>query len=352
MSRISGSISPGSPWDYHVRALAYLLVTMSHPKLQHYVPQFLLRGFTRGKKKRIHVFDKQTSSAFATKPSKIAAENQFYDVDVEGVTLTLEPWLSALESTSARILDRIRSAESLGELTAEDRAMLSAFIAIQHMRTRHFRSSVQFLGKVMAEQLTDMGADPNNLKEQLAMDEERVKVLTLSMMSTGAHDFGVHIFDKEWLLTRTVPSVPYIISDNPVTLHNQRDFGPYGNIGFAVPGIQIQLPVSDTLSLYLICPSITEEFREADRRIQQLWRLGSRAPAQVEGLARKSRRWMDALERGAPLDSTPENVQHHNSLQVLYAERWVFSPIDDFSLAERMIRENKAIRTGPRPSVS
>jgi len=40
----------------------------------------------------------------------------------------------------------------------------------------------------------------------------------------------------------------FYLGDNPVlALNNTRDFGPYGNIGLAVPGIEIYLPLTSDL---------------------------------------------------------------------------------------------------------
>lgn len=38
-----------------------------------------------------------------------------------------------------------------------------------------------------------------------------------------------------------------------------------------------------------------------------------------------------------------------NSLQIRYAERYVFSLVDDFALAREMIADNPPVRTGLRP---
>ncbi|MGE9641640.1 DUF4238 domain-containing protein, partial [Escherichia coli] len=48
-----------------------------------------------------------------------------------------------------------------------------------------------------------------------------------------------HLLSKDWYLLETRPEHPFYVSDNPVVLENRNDFGVYGNIGLAVPGIQI-----------------------------------------------------------------------------------------------------------------
>jgi hypothetical protein len=48
----------------------------------------------------------------------------------------------------------------------------------------------------------------------------------------------------------------------------------------------------------------------------------------------------------------PLNVDHQNSLQVLNAERQVFSRTKDFSLARTIVDANPDARTGPRLSIA
>jgi len=63
------------------------------PKLQHYVPQFILRNFTTGKGNQIFVFDKQEEVAFKTNIRNIASESGFYNFDINGYQFTIEPGL-------------------------------------------------------------------------------------------------------------------------------------------------------------------------------------------------------------------------------------------------------------------
>lgn len=44
----------------------------------------------------------------------------------------------------------------------------------------------------------------------------------------------------------------------------------------------------------------------------------------------------------------PENVEHFNSLQVLEAERYVFSIKNDFTMVRKMIQDDDSIRRGTR----
>jgi hypothetical protein len=53
----------------------------------------------------------------------------------------------------------------------------------------------------------------------------------------------------------------FIIGDNPVSMDNHPDYGFKGNIGLAVRGIQIYLPVSKRHTLGLWATDLTEEMR-------------------------------------------------------------------------------------------
>jgi len=57
---------------------------------------------------------------------------------------------------------------------------------------------------------------------------------------------------------------------------------------------------------------------------------------------------LTAINTGRPLASAPENVENFNSLQIRYSERYVFSSVDDFTLARDMIATHPETRTGPR----
>lgn len=54
---------------------------MSNVKKEHYVPRCYLKNFAN-KNKRIHVFDKRLGGCRNQKITEIAAENHFYDTDI------------------------------------------------------------------------------------------------------------------------------------------------------------------------------------------------------------------------------------------------------------------------------
>lgn len=159
-----------------------------------------------------------------------------------------------------------------------------------------------------------------------------------------------HLLSKDWYLCESPPNHPFYVSDNPVVLQNSNDFGPYGNLGLAVCGIEIYLPLSSTLMLAMYCPSIREQ---KIRQKQQIEFLLARAPQQLPAHIRPFevlehvRRFTDY--NLMPL--RPENVTRYNALQIEYAEQYVFCEQHEFYLAKQMLADDERFRTGPRFTV-
>ena len=119
--------------------IVHLLPAMSIAKVQHYVPQFVLRNFGNGKKDQVWVHDKATNRTFSTNAKNVASESRFYDFEVDGQLMSLEPMLSALETKAKPIIDAILKADALTAITDEQKAILAVFLSIQFTRTKNFR---------------------------------------------------------------------------------------------------------------------------------------------------------------------------------------------------------------------
>lgn len=76
-------------------------------KNQHYVPQFILKNFSSGKKDQVFVFDKECSKKFRSNVRNIASENGFYNFEINGKEHSFEPLLCEIEAASALIINRI-----------------------------------------------------------------------------------------------------------------------------------------------------------------------------------------------------------------------------------------------------
>jgi hypothetical protein len=321
-------------------------------KVQHYVPQFLLRNFGKGKKHHLHVFDKQTGRAFETNAKNVAGESRFYDFEFKGHKLSLEPSLSQLESKAKPLLHRLLHADTVRVLSTEERAVLSVFFAVQFTRTRAFRQQWRSIPEMLAQRLRRSVNSDEDLKhiEHLIQipDENQTTLEVARFMLDASKQFAPHFASKTWLLLQTDRRSPFQIGDNPLALQNSIDMGPYGNIGLAVRGIEIYLPLSPSRALAMWCPSHEDTFRKA---ASDLRRISTVAPEMVAAHVRDPsgiEETATAMETGHPLRFKPDNVLNFNSLQILYAERYVFSNVDDFALAREMIASHPDARSGPR----
>ena len=203
--------------------------------------------------------DKLTGKVFRTSIRNVATQKAFYDLQTETGMKTMEPGLGRLESEVAPLIARIRTDESIAFLREVDREMIALFAMVQHQRTTNYREKVAQMNVDLLAKIRRMGfdtADIDGIKEFQDDDIRRFALQSIEM----AVQFVPHILDKAWILAGTSIGDEFYLGDNPVTLQNRKDFGPYGNLGFAVPGIEIYLPLSSKLCLAWFSVSFIEEF--------------------------------------------------------------------------------------------
>ena len=311
--------------------------------VHHYVPRFLLRNFCSGEKPRLWAYDKRAGKSFQTNVQNIAGERNFYQIRIGDEIVSFEDELSKLESEAAVLIGRIISERNIGWLSDENRALLATFVVVQMNRGPHTRerfiSMDKGLRRVLGERF-GLATESHPL-----MTTEGAKQAALTSL-TESDRYAEHILKKTWLLFETSAETPFYISDNPVALQNEdKGRGPMrGNLGLAVHGIQIYLPISSTLTLAFFCRSHEIMIRNGVNRIRTSIVTDSSFPLDFGPLLD----WMRAFRQGTPLGSKPDNVVNHNSLQVMQAERFVFSSRLDFALVEDMINEEPRFGVGPR----
>lgn len=325
----------------------------NHAKVQHYVPQLLLRNFRAGKKDTIWAFDKWTGKTFRTNVRNVAAESRFYDFSVEEHTFTFEPALSRIENAAKAVIEKILRSDSLTDVALDDRAVLSVFLTVQYVRTKAFREGFRHLHSEIRKWLHDVIGDSAKIDESGPMaaylrqpDDNELAMVNVEFIRRAPLDLAIHFANKAWLLIATTPKYPFVIGDHPVAMDNSID---RENIGLALPGVEIYFPLSATRALAMWSQAHVEMLTEliaTDVRILPLeHRLSMSAGISY------AKKLVEAIESGLPLRYDHENVQHFNSLQVIRAERYVFSSINDFSLAQKMIERNPDLKYGPRVEV-
>ena len=307
---------------------------------QHYVPQFLLKNFVSGKKDQIHVYDKMNSSIFKTKVRNIAAERDFYNFNFQGEELTLEESITSIEDTSAKIINKIIAKRSLKEITFEELGKLCYFTALQFQRTKNMRKRVEGWDKLIQDKIIEMGGDINNVKGYKPFDDETLQEFNIKSMIQNIPKYSTMIALKRPILYQTRPGETFFISDDPVALFNTNDFGPYGNLGLLVPGVEIYLPLSHDLVVCFICPTIAEPIIKASEQMN--WYLMN-SPGELKNLKDPGHilNMANGFINGAPVSILKESLKHVNSIQAHNSHRYVFSQDGNFELIKEMASRKK-----------
>ena len=280
-------------------------------------------------------FDKQTGKVFSPNIRGVLSVTRFYEVEVDGQTFSLEEPLSDLEGKVSPILTRLVQNEKLAELTEEDSLTIAAFCAVQFPRTQSFRDRIKDLNEGVAEALRKRGIEPAAVSNFKMLSEEEIKSFSMEMLADAPKKYGPHLLSKYWHLIGTTPDDPFHLGDHPVVLDNDMVRGR-GSFGLASPGVSIYMPLAPTLCLAMTEPALVEVLFEGARKVRAGYKeLGSKSPTQgspeewaaflLEMKENHDRvnQQVRPLEEGTASVYHPQIVMRVNSLQMLYAGRWI-----------------------------
>jgi hypothetical protein len=323
-------------------------------KKQHTVPRFLLDHFGFGKKnkkRRLFTFDKQNGREFQQSVFDATTRNTFYNISDHPEKASLEPILGIYETKAAPIIKKIITANNISCLSEDEKIIIATFTAIQRARSFGELQRINHAISTLSGKLEDIGASPKQIESELGCVESSERKTLFLKMILDQNDVITHIMNKSWILYETDKANPFYISDNPITLHNDIDMGFYGNLGIALKGIQIHLPLSTTLTLAFTCPSIAERAIKSKSQLEQISVIN---PQMLHLLEKSSElvQYGEAYETGVPMRQTAENVRFLNSLQVTFSEQYVFSEKSNFTLVKEMIADNESYKKGPRMHVN
>lgn len=342
----------------------------AEPRRHRYVPRFLMKNFAIERKAghfQIWTFDKETGRSFRTAVENVAVESDFNSLERGGVRISLEAAMGMIESEAAAPIVKILERRSLSGLTPAHRTALDVFCALQFVRGTATRAQFSHLISEVTKRTKSLARSQDlEVAEEETADEEP-KLLAFQLISEELRELARHFSSKDLLLFEAAEGTEFILGDNPIAMQNERDFGPYGNIGLALPGIEIYLPISARYSLGFYCPTILASFRDGMRKADGIiaqarlqMAIGSLPVAnaakatllQTEQIRTRISQMPTAHDAGAPLPTGPDLVVRLNSLQVKWAERWLLGPSTNFDLARRMITANAAYKSGMRFSVA
>lgn len=352
--------SPAETSGFYVGLLYFFLMAAQH---QHYVPKLLLRGFLsrdarRARQMQVHVFDFENERPFPASIDKIMGETRFNDFWVDEETLaSIEPWTHRIESHVAPLVQRIRAEKTL-ERTSEEFGDLSLLVAFQFLRTKGMRMLPERLDAQMREHVRSMGLDATRIQGLFDLDAEGLKRQHIRHQLQSIQKYTEIIAEKEFFLMTAPAGHSFYIGDNPVVLHNDEPKTLHtGQLGIAADYIQIYLPLSSDVLLCAYDRAVLVSMMkaaDADRDKFAGYALaklmaGHITAAQMKNAIETARDrdpvavMIKAIKRGQPIAIGPEQVQFYNSLQALFAHRFVIDPDDSFAVARDVIGERKSV---------
>ncbi|MBN1341333.1 MAG: DUF4238 domain-containing protein [Phycisphaerae bacterium] len=290
------------------------------PKRQHYVPRLLLRCFCPQGSDRLWVFDKQTDREWEQAIREIGHEKYFNEVPLgDSWFASYEDRFQYIESHFASVLAKLNADTPVHALTVTERAWLCYFTAVQHLRTPAFFAWNKQLNEVIGG-LLPPGETSQAIEEQVGpLTDAAAKRQSLHSAFQLAEEISRALAAKVWILHEAYPNRSFYVSDAPVVLHNGIKDETRSAIGFAVPGIEIYMPISAALLVGAYCPILVKELEEAEP-------------------------FRTVLKTGERIRCDPPNMDFYNSLQVANAERFVYSRNRDFDLARRILEQHPHLR--------
>ncbi|MFT7098681.1 MAG: hypothetical protein ACJAS6_000546 [Rickettsiales bacterium] len=352
----------------------------TEPRKHHYVPQFLLKNFYSRRNKDeffIKIFDKRIEKGWESNIKNSMCENDFHRFKLlyEGreFFVNYENHFYSIEDSASCSIKELIKEKNLTKINDQDKANIAAFITFQFLRTSQYRATISRFDEEIYnlikqfpnsgdDDVVKMGRDEVKIGT-LKKNEDQLKEYILSTLRDPKmlKEIASHLMVKKWVLHETNIENPFYISDNPVVMHNHKDFGHYGNIGFAVPGIEIYFPISSTLTLGMICPLLYKECAENIGKVKNLkqslsslkvlgrnpnFKLIEDQLLLLNNSEKSTSDYLNAFDTGLPISCKKENVLFFNSRQVMSAERFIACNIDNFELVKKMIKNDEKFKGG------
>lgn len=267
----------------------------SHPINQHYVPKVLLKNFS-SRPYHIWVYDKVNRDKnwhfIKERPiSKVASAEYFYDKIPNDIESSYEYELAKIEKAADPIISKLIFSKKLSSISAEEKEILSFFITVQHLRTKSGLHYCKTISDDLEQKLSPFFKEgPNFDYKKLWFD---------NLESTP--DFSKYILNKIWFLGECESK--FYTSDHPVVLQNSTVDDPLrGTLGLDSYGIEIYMPLTDSLILCMFCEKLLNNY-EGDT---------------------------------SPLDFNDEQVLNVNWLQYAQSVRFLFSSRNNFEMIDKL----------------
>jgi hypothetical protein len=208
-------------------------------KRQHFVPRFYLGAFASAER-RIHVFNLRRNQVIPD----ASLRDQCYAHRLYGGDDVLEKALAQMEGAAAPVFRAMRSRDALPGGGTPQHDVLTGFLGFQLGRTTAAQANALAATQLLAKVVFD-GAPPKG--HEMTADEAMIVTLT------AAPKMAATIGDLSMTLVRAERGASFVTSDNPVCRYNSYCEGlkEFGVTGTTCRGLQLFLPVSSSLLLYL-----------------------------------------------------------------------------------------------------
>lgn len=280
------------------------------PKAQHYVPQVYLRSFAIQRKKEFYIccFDKATRKIFKPNVKNIANQTGFYNfVTSEGERESIESFFNDTETKMKYAIQTLIEKPHTSTLL-EYSPIIAKFFALQESRTPIFRDMHDDMILLANQRLK-----PDGFEFQ-SPTENDTKEFQARFLVDMTEFFASVLLNMRWILVFNKTAMPFWTSDNPMVRYNPHTSELVSNLGLQSPGIQLHIPISPALAI-TICDPI--EY--------------ANMPSELPAFA--------------------PSVEFNNSGQVIYSRQYIFSPNDNFALAQEMIRKSPELSSPNRQRI-
>lgn len=301
----------------------------------HYVPQFLLRNFASEKRETLYAFDKWDGRQFQVAVKDAAAEHGYNSFETDEASGCAEEYFTQIETAASPFIQEIVTNRRLPALTPEGRAAVAQLAIAQMVRSKNHRAVFDQIGRIFRKLAEREGTSEFQAWVGTANPAADKQALLIDVQEDVQH-YVPHLLQKDFVLFFSNDNDPLLIGDSPLIRTNTLHTSEFrGTTGLASPGVEIYLPLSPTLVLSFMCPTIGEMMRTL---VNVLGRAADKIATS----------YLAALESRESLSMERPNIDYLNSQQVIASERFVYSGSNDFALVREMLESDPSLRKGKR----
>lgn len=246
---------------------------MAEYKNQHYVPQYLLRGWTNNE--RVPVYNLENEQEYPpTSISNLCSEDYFYGGP------DMEKSMGGLEELHAGIINKLRDGRAFNSLTDTEILHFCIFVLLQRNRTKQRKEETEELIDNIAKEYIELKVESGEVDPELPGGENALDLLEdfkitheapLSYPMLQALTGVDLIIDLEVAILENETNLEFVISDHPV-VHDNRRFKDEMDrflVGIQNRGLQIFIPISDEIQIMLYDPAayFVDYSNEEERRV-------------------------------------------------------------------------------------